>query len=123
MVYLTIVSIIPEKTPMPDLRDLSLRQAQSMLESAGLKPGKLIFIKSFDEDAVQNQLELVIHIVLINVNETMNGARQSLNLREYKKFQQEDNTRSSRDIWFRSTGTYVRYAKVAYGKAKKCLLN
>ena len=56
MVYLTIVSIIPEKTPMPDLRDLSLRQAQSMLESAGLKPGKLIFIKSFDEDAVQNQL-------------------------------------------------------------------
>ncbi|MCX6241823.1 MAG: PASTA domain-containing protein [Bacteroidetes bacterium] len=56
MVYLTIVSIIPEKTSMPDLKDLTLRQAQSMLESSGLKPGKLIFIKSFDEDAVQNQL-------------------------------------------------------------------
>ena len=56
MVYLTIVSLIPEKTSMPDLKDLSLRQAQSMLESSGLKPGKLIFIKSFDEDAVQNQL-------------------------------------------------------------------
>ena len=56
MVYLTIVSIIPEKTAMPDLKDLSLRQAQSMLESSGLKLGKLIFIKSFDEDAVQNQL-------------------------------------------------------------------
>ncbi|MCX6281895.1 MAG: PASTA domain-containing protein [Bacteroidetes bacterium] len=56
MVYLTIVSIIPEKTAMPDLKDLTLRQAQSMLESSGLKLGKLIFIKSFDEDAVQNQL-------------------------------------------------------------------
>lgn len=43
---------------MPDLRDLSLRQAQSMLESSGLKMGKLLFIKSFDEDAVQNQLFL-----------------------------------------------------------------
>ncbi|MCX6287457.1 MAG: PASTA domain-containing protein [Bacteroidetes bacterium] len=56
MVYLTIVSIIPENTAMPDLKDLSLRQAQSLLESSGLKLGKLIFIKSFDEDAVQNQL-------------------------------------------------------------------
>ena len=56
MVYLTIVSIIPEKTAMPDLKDLTLRQAQSMLESSGLKLGKLIFIRSFDEDAVQNQL-------------------------------------------------------------------
>ncbi len=56
MVYLTIVSLIPEKTSMPDLKDLTLRQAQSMLESSGLKLGKLLFIKSFDEDAVQNQL-------------------------------------------------------------------
>jgi eukaryotic-like serine/threonine-protein kinase len=58
MIYLTIVSIIPEKTAMPDLRDLTLRQAQSMLESSGLKLGKLLFIRSFDEDAVQNQLYL-----------------------------------------------------------------
>jgi len=56
MVYLTITSTIPEKTAMPDLRDLTLRQAQSMLESAGLKLGKLLYIRSFDEDAVQNQL-------------------------------------------------------------------
>ena len=41
---------------MPDLRDLTLRQAQSMLESAGLRLGKLRYIRSFDEDAVQNQL-------------------------------------------------------------------
>jgi eukaryotic-like serine/threonine-protein kinase len=56
MVYMTITSVVPEKTTMPDLRDLTLRQAQTMLESAGLKLGKLIYIRSFDEDAVQNQL-------------------------------------------------------------------
>jgi beta-lactam-binding protein with PASTA domain len=56
MIYLTIASLIPEKTNMPDLKDLTLRQAQSILESSGLRLGKLIFIKAFDEDAVQNQL-------------------------------------------------------------------
>jgi beta-lactam-binding protein with PASTA domain len=55
MIYLTVTSIVPEKTTMPELRDLTLRQAQSMLESAGLKLGSLSYIKSFDEDAVQNQ--------------------------------------------------------------------
>jgi len=56
MVYLTVTSMVPEKTKMPELRDLTLRQAQSMLESSGLKLGRLFYIKSFDEDAVQNQL-------------------------------------------------------------------
>ena len=55
MIYLTITSMVPEKTTMPELRDLTLRQAQSMLESAGLKIGRLSYIKTFDEDAVQNQ--------------------------------------------------------------------
>jgi len=55
MIYLTIVSFVPEKTEVPNLKDLTLRQAQSMLESAGLRLGKLIYIKSFDEDAVQQQ--------------------------------------------------------------------
>jgi beta-lactam-binding protein with PASTA domain len=56
MVYLTITTLVPEKTTMPDLRDLTLRQAQTMLESSGLKLGRLLYIRSFDEDAVQNQL-------------------------------------------------------------------
>jgi beta-lactam-binding protein with PASTA domain len=55
-IYMTIVSTVPEKTTMPDLRYLTLRQAQSMLETAGLKVGRLLFIRTFDEDAVQNQL-------------------------------------------------------------------
>jgi eukaryotic-like serine/threonine-protein kinase len=56
MIYITVTSQVPEKTTMPDLHDLTLRQAQTMLESAGLKLGKLLYIRSFDEDAVQNQL-------------------------------------------------------------------
>ncbi len=54
-IYLTIVSSIPEKTSMPDLKFLTLRQAVSELESSGLRVGKLEYIKTFDEDAVQQQ--------------------------------------------------------------------
>jgi eukaryotic-like serine/threonine-protein kinase len=54
-IYLTIVSSIPEKTSMPDLKFLTLRQAISVLESGGLKVGKLQYIQTFDEDAVQQQ--------------------------------------------------------------------
>jgi len=55
MIYLSIVTFVPEKTTVPDLRSLTLRQAQSMLESAGLHLGKLLYIRTFDEDAVQQQ--------------------------------------------------------------------
>lgn len=54
-IYLTVVSTIPEKTSMPDLRDLTLRQAISTLESVGLVKGKISYIRTFDEDAVQQQ--------------------------------------------------------------------
>ncbi len=55
MIYLTIVSFVPEKTLMPDLKSLTLRQAQSILESNGLRIGKLMYIRTFDEDAIQQQ--------------------------------------------------------------------
>jgi eukaryotic-like serine/threonine-protein kinase len=54
-IYLTIVSTIPEKTTMPDLRFLTLRQAINTLESCGLKKGKILYIPTFDADAVQQQ--------------------------------------------------------------------
>lgn len=54
-IYLTIVSSCPEKTTLPDLQDLTLRQAISTLESVGLKMGKITYIRTFDEDAVQQQ--------------------------------------------------------------------
>jgi len=55
MIYLTIVSFVAEKTVMPDLKSLTLRQAQSVLESSGLRLGKLTYVRAFDEDAVQQQ--------------------------------------------------------------------
>jgi eukaryotic-like serine/threonine-protein kinase len=54
-IYLTIVSTNPEKTCMPDLKFLTLRQAVSILESTGLKTGRISYIPSFDQDAVQQQ--------------------------------------------------------------------
>jgi len=54
-IYLTIVSVIPEKTTMPDLKFLTLRQAINTLESCGLKRGKIAYIPTFDADAVQQQ--------------------------------------------------------------------
>ena len=54
-IYLTIVSTNPEKTSMPDLKYLTLRQAVSILESTGLKTGRISYIPSFDQDAVQQQ--------------------------------------------------------------------
>ena len=47
-VYLTVVATLPEKIEMPDLRDLSLRQAASLLETYGLKSGKLTFVTDPD---------------------------------------------------------------------------
>jgi beta-lactam-binding protein with PASTA domain len=54
-IYLTIVSTIPEKTSMPDLKFLTLRQAINTLESCGLKAGKIYYVPAFDADAVQQQ--------------------------------------------------------------------
>lgn len=43
-IYLTIVAHQPEKVSAPDLSNLSVRQAVSLLETYGLKAGKLSFI-------------------------------------------------------------------------------
>lgn len=54
-IYLTIVSFYPEKTSMPDLKYLTLRQAINTLETIGLKKGRITYIRTFDADAVQEQ--------------------------------------------------------------------
>jgi eukaryotic-like serine/threonine-protein kinase len=54
-IYLTIVSYKPDKTSMPDLKFLTYRQAMSVLESIGLRVGKIRYVRTFDEDAVQQQ--------------------------------------------------------------------
>ncbi|MBN2173397.1 MAG: hypothetical protein JW731_04655 [Bacteroidales bacterium] len=55
-IYVTIVASMPETVIMPDLRDLTLRQAINILESNKLKAGKLIYEPSFDKNAVLEQL-------------------------------------------------------------------
>lgn len=58
-IYLTVVAKLPEKIEMPDLRDLSLRQAVSLLETYGLKSGKLTFIQDPDIESgnlIKNQI-------------------------------------------------------------------
>ena len=51
-VYLTITSYTADKTYLPDLCDLSLRQAVSQLYSMGLQGGTLRFVESPDRNAV-----------------------------------------------------------------------
>jgi len=55
-IYLTIVAKLPERVLMPDLKDYSLRQAVSLLETYGLKTGKLKFVQSDFENAVLGQM-------------------------------------------------------------------
>lgn len=51
-VYVSITSYSAEKTAMPDLRDLSVRQAISQLESKGLQCGHLIYVEGSDRNLV-----------------------------------------------------------------------
>jgi beta-lactam-binding protein with PASTA domain len=54
-VYLTVVAQKPEQVPVPDLVDLTLRQATAMLESYGLKVGKLQYVPDIAKNAVLKQ--------------------------------------------------------------------
>lgn len=54
-VYLTIAASDPEDMVMPDLIDMSLRQAVSQLMSEGLTIGKLDFVESQYRNAIQAQ--------------------------------------------------------------------
>jgi beta-lactam-binding protein with PASTA domain len=53
--YLTIVASVPEKATMPDLKNLSLRQALVTLEVNGLKAGNLEYVDYFARNAVIDQ--------------------------------------------------------------------
>ena len=55
-VYCIIVAKTPEKTIMPNLNNLSLRQAVVSLETAGLKVKEIVYVKHFARNAVCEQL-------------------------------------------------------------------
>jgi eukaryotic-like serine/threonine-protein kinase len=54
-IYLTMVALLPEMIPMPDLTDLSLRQALALLETYGLKVGRLEHVPNIARNAVLQQ--------------------------------------------------------------------
>lgn len=55
-IYLTIVAQAPEKVMMPNLKNLSLRQALVTLESEGLRVNDLEYVQYFARNAVVDQL-------------------------------------------------------------------
>ncbi len=55
-IYLTVIAMNPEMVEMPNLIDLSKRNAISILETYGLKVSKLGFIKNIAKDAVIEQI-------------------------------------------------------------------
>jgi len=55
-VYVTVASDTPPKVIMPQLQDVSLRQAEIMLKAVGLMLGPVIFKPSLYENAVLEQL-------------------------------------------------------------------
>lgn len=57
-IYVTIVATMAEEVIMPDLRDLTLRQAVNVIESAKLTVGGLSYEPSFDKNAVLEQFYL-----------------------------------------------------------------
>lgn len=54
-IYLTMVAMMPEMVPMPNLIDLSLRQAISILTAYGLRSGQLDYRPDIARNAVLQQ--------------------------------------------------------------------
>lgn len=54
-VYYVIVAKTPEKTTMPNLNNLSLRQALVLLESSGLQVKELCYVEHFARNAICEQ--------------------------------------------------------------------
>ena len=55
-IYLSINASLPPKIKMPDLVDVSLRQAEAILQSNGLKTGNLIYKPDLAKNAVLAQM-------------------------------------------------------------------
>lgn len=88
-VYLTTVAVMPEKVAMPNLVDLSLRQASATLETYGLKLGKVTYVPDIAANAVLAQFYkdqkidpdfeiLKGSIIDLRVGESFGGGRYKL---------------------------------------------
>jgi beta-lactam-binding protein with PASTA domain len=73
-VYVTVASSDPPKVIMPQLQDVSLRQAEIMLKAIGLELGPVIYKPSPYENAVLEQLykgRAIAHGTEISAGETI----------------------------------------------------
>jgi len=73
-VYLTVASNTPPKVPMPQLQDISLRQAEIMLKAIGLVLAPVIYKPSPYENVVLEQLykgRIILPGAEISVGETI----------------------------------------------------
>lgn len=61
-IYITLNASLPPKVKMPNLIDVSLRQAEAMLESYGLKVGRTTFKPDLAKNAVLEQLYKGVNI-------------------------------------------------------------
>lgn len=55
-IYLTVNAVLPKQVKIPNVRNLSLRQAKAVLESVGLKLGELRYKPDIAKNAVLDQL-------------------------------------------------------------------
>jgi beta-lactam-binding protein with PASTA domain len=55
-IYITVVSSLPESVVMPNVVNLSVRQAASLIYGNDLTINKINFVSGFDKNAVQKQL-------------------------------------------------------------------
>jgi len=54
-IYLTVNAVLPKQVVLPDVRNLSLRQARSILETVGLRLGNLEYVPDIAKNAVLDQ--------------------------------------------------------------------
>lgn len=54
--YLTVIASVPEKVSMPDLKDLTLRQAIATLQTYGLQIGRMEYVPDIGKNAVLKQM-------------------------------------------------------------------
>jgi len=54
-IYLTVNAVLPQQVGMPDLRNLSFRQAKAILETFGLILGELEYVPDIAKNAVLDQ--------------------------------------------------------------------
>ncbi|MCB9187578.1 MAG: PASTA domain-containing protein [Flavobacteriales bacterium] len=55
-IYLTVNAVLPKQVTVPNVRNLSLRQAKAVLESVGLRLGELQYKPDIAKNAVLDQL-------------------------------------------------------------------